>query len=146
MLSSISFWRFSRFDLILFFVEVFRSALYWVDCSTIDFRNDAVIFLELSYWRSHSSENIVRPIPPRRGGRESSFLSSFEHTIPPVIAGINSFRIISSSGLNNSLISGIVRIKYVSLLRNPFMKAEYFTLNCVSSENLSGFVHIFKEI
>ena len=49
---------------------------------------------EISYSISHNSSNIVIPNPLRRGAKNNSFLSFSEIIIPPVIAGINSVRII----------------------------------------------------
>ena len=48
------------------------------------------------------------PRPPRRVGREKRFLSISLMALLPVKAGMNLCRMVSSNGLNRSLVPGTV--------------------------------------
>ena len=72
---------------------------------------------------SESASYRFNPNPPYRVGRDRRIRSLSLHAYPPVMAGINVFRSVSSNGRILSLILGIVRNIYVSLCLKPAANA-----------------------
>ena len=79
----------------------------------------SVTSLQLAYSKSAIFENTGIPRPPILGGRDNSLLSTSEHLMPPVIAGIkvyfldgmNCFVIAKSNTFNRFAMFGIVLIR-----------------------------------
>ncbi len=69
------------------------------------------------------SLGIEIPRPPRRAGSANSSLSLSLGAFWPVRFGINILLIVSSSGLINSSMFGVVLAKYVHLLDRPCVSA-----------------------
>ena len=68
----------------------------------------SAVLRELLYSTSACSSKIGIADPPRLVGKDSNLCSSSLHIRPPVIDGMNQFRMVSLIGINKLLISGIV--------------------------------------
>ena len=97
-------------DFIFFVVNLicFIIVVLFVNCFCQTFCNCTRVFV----FRITFDYELVLSRPPRRVGNDKSCLSTSEQLNPPVLAGMNSFRIISSKGCKLIEISGIVRSKY----------------------------------
>ena len=71
--------------------------------------------------------------PPYFVGNDNSILLLSEQIWPPVIAGMNFCWILCFNGGSDSLMSKIVKIKYVSLLWEPIISAAYADCGSISA-------------
>ena len=93
------------------------------DCCRIRAVSGFVIFKEHSCWKAVCFDGSVIPSPPWQTGSATSSLSESLSATWPVIAGRNFCRMVFSSGLSRSPMSGIVLARYVHLLIAPWVKA-----------------------
>ena len=91
-----------------------------------------VIILEFLYSKFAVSWKNSIFNPPYHAGNDYSIFSLSEQIWPPVIAGMNFYRIVCSNGSSNSLL-GMMQMKYVSLHIKPLTNVTCVDCGLVSA-------------
>ena len=129
LLNSVKYSYIVPFFLLLFHFLVLKLQMCWLN----KFVSCLVIILEFSYSNFTASWRNGIFNPPYHFGNDNRTLSLSKQMWPSVIAGMNSCRTDSSNGSSYSLISGILRMKFVSLLLQPLINALYTDCDSVSA-------------